>query len=174
MHVNFDDPYIWSSLPKYVGKESTCNAGDPDSVPLSGRSPGEGTGYPFQCPWVGKIPWRRKRLPTPVFRPREFHGLYSARGHKESDMSKKSDTVVQLSLSVLSLKLLIFVPLCHFYCNWQIPTRFIIKKWRWLILSQKNMSFKARTLDFKSWMCNLITVQMWASILFTEVLVPCP
>ena len=26
---------------------------------------------------VGKIPWRRERLPTPVFGPREFHGLYS-------------------------------------------------------------------------------------------------
>ena len=29
-------------------------------------------------PWVvGKIPWRRERLPTPVFWPREFHGMYS-------------------------------------------------------------------------------------------------
>ena len=28
-------------------------------------------------PWVGKIPWRKERLPTPVFRPGEFHGLYS-------------------------------------------------------------------------------------------------
>ena len=27
--------------------------------------------------WVGKIPWRRERLPTPVFWPGEFHGLYS-------------------------------------------------------------------------------------------------
>ena len=26
-------------------------------------------------PWVGKIPWRRERLPTPVFWPGEFHGL---------------------------------------------------------------------------------------------------
>ena len=26
--------------------------------------------------WVGKIPWRRDRLPTPVFWPGEFHGLY--------------------------------------------------------------------------------------------------
>ena len=26
-------------------------------------------------PWVGKIPWRRERLATPVFWPREFHGL---------------------------------------------------------------------------------------------------
>jgi len=31
-----------------VGKESTCNAGDPDSIPGSGRSPGEGLGYPLQ------------------------------------------------------------------------------------------------------------------------------
>ena len=28
-------------------------------------------------PWVGKIPWRRERLPTPVFWPGEFHGLCS-------------------------------------------------------------------------------------------------
>ena len=28
-------------------------------------------------PWVGKILWRRQRLPTPVFWPGEFHGLYS-------------------------------------------------------------------------------------------------
>ena len=26
--------------------------------------------------WVGKIPWRRGRLPTPVFLPRQFHELY--------------------------------------------------------------------------------------------------
>ena len=30
-------------------KESACNAGDLDSIPGSGRSPGEGNGYPFQC-----------------------------------------------------------------------------------------------------------------------------
>ena len=31
-----------------VGKESTCNAGDPSSIPGSGRSPGEGLDYPLQ------------------------------------------------------------------------------------------------------------------------------
>ena len=31
-----------------VGKESTCNAGDPGSIPGSGRSTGEGKGYPLQ------------------------------------------------------------------------------------------------------------------------------
>ena len=39
-------------------------------------------------PWVGKIPWRRERLPTPVFWPGEFHGLYSPRGHKESNRTE--------------------------------------------------------------------------------------
>ena len=29
-------------------KESTCNLRDLDSIPGSGRSPGEGSGYPFQ------------------------------------------------------------------------------------------------------------------------------
>ena len=38
-------------------------------------------------------PWRRERLPTPVFWPGEFHGVYSSWSHKESD------TTEQLSLS---------------------------------------------------------------------------
>ena len=31
-----------------AGKESTCNAGDPGSIPRSRSSPGEGIGYPLQ------------------------------------------------------------------------------------------------------------------------------
>ena len=31
------------------GKESACNAGDPGSIPGSGRAPGEGNGYLLQC-----------------------------------------------------------------------------------------------------------------------------
>ena len=30
----------------------------------------------------GKATWRRERLPTPVFWPGEFHGLYSPWGHR--------------------------------------------------------------------------------------------
>ena len=40
-------------------------------------------------PWVGKIPWRRERLPTPVFWPGEFHGLCSPWGRKESDTTDR-------------------------------------------------------------------------------------
>ena len=43
-------------------------------------------GMPYT--WVGKIPWRREWLPTPVFWPGEFHGLYSPWGHNESDRTK--------------------------------------------------------------------------------------
>jgi len=44
-------------------------------------------------PWVGKIPWRKKWQPTPVFLPGESHGQrslagYSPRGHKESDTTE--------------------------------------------------------------------------------------
>ena len=42
-------------------------------------------GGPEFHPWVGKIPWRRERLPTPLFWPGEFHGLYRPWGGKESD-----------------------------------------------------------------------------------------
>ena len=31
-----------------VGKESTCNSGDPGLIPGSGRSTGEEIGYPLQ------------------------------------------------------------------------------------------------------------------------------
>ena len=36
-------------------------------------------------PWIGKIPWRREKLPTPVFWPGEFCGPYSPWGRKELD-----------------------------------------------------------------------------------------
>ena len=46
-------------------------------------------------PWIGKIPWRREQLPTPVFWPGEFHGLYSG-------VTNSQDTTEPLSLSLSS------------------------------------------------------------------------
>ena len=45
-------------------------------------------------PWVGKIPWRRKWQPTPVFLPGKFHRWrslvgYSPWGHEELDMTER-------------------------------------------------------------------------------------
>ena len=79
-----------------AGKESACDAGDPGSIPGSGRSAGEGIGYPLQYswaslvaqlvkesarnvgrsgfdPWVGRSPGEGNWLPTPVFWPGEFN-----------------------------------------------------------------------------------------------------
>ena len=39
-------------------------------------------------PWVGKTPWRSERLPTVVFWPGEFNGLYGPWGRKKSDTTE--------------------------------------------------------------------------------------
>ena len=56
------------------GKESTCNAGDPGSIPGSGRAPGEGQ-------------------PTPVFLP-EYRRAWQATvpGIAESDVTEQLTT----------------------------------------------------------------------------------
>ena len=38
-----------------VGKESTCNAGDPSSIPELERSIGEWIVYQLQCSWVSLV-----------------------------------------------------------------------------------------------------------------------
>ena len=38
-----------------VGKESICNAGDSSLIPGSGRSAGEGIGYPLQYSWASFV-----------------------------------------------------------------------------------------------------------------------
>ena len=38
-----------------VGKESTCSAGDPSSIPGLGRSTGEGIGYLLQYSWASLV-----------------------------------------------------------------------------------------------------------------------
>ena len=92
-----------------VGKESTCNEGDPGLIPGWGRSAGEGIGYPLQYSWVSLVTQLVKNPPAmretwvrtlgwedplekgkpPVFWPGEFHGLYSPWGHKQSDTTEQ-------------------------------------------------------------------------------------
>ena len=47
-----------------VGKESACNAGDPSLIPGSGRSPGEGIGYPLQYSWASLVAQLVKKSPA--------------------------------------------------------------------------------------------------------------
>ena len=114
-----------------AGKESDCNAGYPGLIPGSGRFAGKGIGYLLQYSWaslvaqlvknlpavrgtwvqswVGKIPWRRERLPTPVFWPGEFYGLYSPWGHKELDMTERFSLSLSFSDQSKGRKLQIMI-----------------------------------------------------------------
>ena len=56
-------------------------------------------------PWVGKTHWRRERLPTPVFWPGEFHGLYSPPGRQESDRTQRLSLLASQSAARLLLPL---------------------------------------------------------------------
>ena len=47
-----------------VGKESASNAGDPRSIPVLGRSTGEGIGYPLQYFWASLVTQLVKNLPA--------------------------------------------------------------------------------------------------------------
>ena len=134
-------------LPRWLsGKESTCNAGDPGSIPGSGRSTGEGIGYPLQYSWaslvaqlvknlpvmwetwVGKIPCRRERLPIPVFRLGEFQELYSPWACQESD------TAEQLSIQ-----------------QYSIPGGLVVK----------NPSANAGDVDFYPWVGKILRRRRW-------------
>ena len=97
------------------------NPGDPGSIPGSEKSAGEGVSYPLQYSWVslvdqlvknppamwetwvqslvGKIPWRKERLPTPRFWPGEFHGLY-----RESNMIERLSLHFTFDQKILHLQ----------------------------------------------------------------------
>ena len=47
-----------------AGKEFTCNAGDPGSIPGLESSPGEEISYPFQCSWASLVARLVKNLPA--------------------------------------------------------------------------------------------------------------
>ena len=47
-----------------AGKKSTCNAGDPGSIPGSGKSAGEEISYPLQYSWVSLVAQLVKNLPA--------------------------------------------------------------------------------------------------------------
>ena len=54
----------WGFPGSSVGKESAYNAGDPSSIPGSGRSSGEGVGYPLQYCWASLVAQLVKNLPA--------------------------------------------------------------------------------------------------------------
>ena len=124
---NLQFPKPFSAPGSSASKESAYNAGDPGLIPGSGRSAGEGIGYLLQYSWASleaqlvenppamqetwvwsmgwRDPWRRERQPTPVFWPREFQGLYSPWGRKQSDANERLSLLSPSYLVVWDVKL---------------------------------------------------------------------
>ena len=79
---------VWHSLPIWTGL-------------LRWRSGEEFSHQCWRCkrcgfsPWIGKIPWRKKWQPTPIFLFGKFHGQRSLVGYSSWD-PKESDTTEQL------------------------------------------------------------------------------
>ena len=121
-----------------------------DSI-LMGFSGGSDGRVCLQCErpgfsrWVGKIPWRRKWQPTPVFLSGESHGQrslvgYSLWGHKEPD----TDRETSFSLSILNNPIEECLPYwkIQLYMAWSYNFK---KMWYIFIIS-----VRVHTMDLKS------------------------
>ena len=77
-------------------------------------------GGPEFHPWVGKIPWRRERLPTPLFWPGEFHGfkmLFKNKFPRLNQIEVKSVTLKYKYISVLGVCVCVRAHTC--VCVWK-------------------------------------------------------
>ena len=77
--------YVWGFPGGISGKESVCQCRKHKRHGFN--------------PWIGKIPWRRKWQPAPVFLPGKSQGQgslvsFSPWGHKESDITECAHTIV--------------------------------------------------------------------------------
>ena len=99
-------------------KESACNAGDPGSIPGSGRSTGQGIGCPLQYSWASLVARLVKNLPAmwetpvqslgwdnPLEKEKATHisilawrilRTVKSNGHKESDVTERLELSVSL------------------------------------------------------------------------------
>ena len=86
------------------GKASACNAGDPGSIPGSGRSPGEGNGNPLQYSClensmdvrslVGYSPWGRKE--SDMTKRLHFHWITEKASNSRKTLTSASLTITKL------------------------------------------------------------------------------
>ena len=103
-----------------VGKESSCNAGDPSSISGSGRSAGERIGYPLQYSWASLVAQLVKNPPPiwdtwvrslgwedPLEKEKATHSSILAWripwairpwGHKESDTTERLSVSLYMKL----------------------------------------------------------------------------
>ena len=88
-------PAMWETPVQCLGWEDLLEKGQA-TPPIflgfrcgcAGKESARHAGRPGLDLWVGKVPWRRERLPAPVFWPGEVQGVNSPWGRKESDVTE--------------------------------------------------------------------------------------
>ena len=79
-------------------------------------------------PWVRKIPWRRKKQPTPIFLPGEFHGQRSLMSYSPlSDWAQLWNSVNYSTLSLRPLLLSSPGSYCSTFCLYKFITVHFLK-----------------------------------------------
>ena len=119
-----------------IGKESAWNAGDPGSIPGSGRSAGEGKGYPLHI-LAWRIPWTEESM-----------GWWRVRHHW---VTFTFTFTKGLQYRYLSLKVYLKVILSHFMCNLRTLQKYssFIPFWsRWYCCHVFTFNLYKFSLDF--------------------------
>ena len=83
-------------------------------------------------PWVGKIPWRREWLPTPVYRPGEFHGLSMGSqrvGHVWATCTSLLVVIPALKVTVLVIQSINAFYLFWTFYKWNIFLTFFLQQY---------------------------------------------
>ena len=109
-------------------EESACNTGDLDLIPRSGRSPGEGNGYPLQNPGLEKS-MDRETCQAAVCgvsesrtRPSDYHSHFLMRSELAVVLLRSPFVgLLLLMLSVLSLSFNSLIMMCPGMALWAYP-----------------------------------------------------
>ena len=74
-------------------------------------------------PWVGKIPWRRKRQPAIVFLPGESHGQRSLVGYSSWDSKRARDDLTNKPQHIyIYIYTHTHTHMCEYACVWSIAS----------------------------------------------------
>ena len=150
-------PAMWEIPVQFLGREHTLEKATHSSILglslwLSWWRIWLQWGRPGFGPRVGMIPWRRERLPTPVFWPGEFHGLHSSWDCKESDTTEK-----------LSLSLFISYPRVFYYSSLNRLKQWPVEAPN--TCSQEAVSFWVTVTQLIFWICKARPLMPWVCCL---------
>ena len=131
-------------------------------------------------PWVGKIPWRRKWQPSPVFLPGKSHGqrslvCYSSWGHKESDMTEVTErsnilkVFQEQKVGTDTSVTLVYLGRPWYHILWKRLPWGTLHRWiimqSFITVSERNICMNKRKLDLCSvsstWNSNWSNTYLW-------------